>query len=372
MTVDVLQRLLRTLNDATRIRILALLEREELAVHELVRLLGVAQSTVSRHLSILREAQLVRERREGNTSFSRFEPPAHGPWQAAWQLAREATRDDPVVADDLQRLEILLEERALQSRAWFDAVGPEWDRLRRVFHDDVQRARAIGRLVPSDMVVADIGTGTGILADELARSGVRVIAVDQSERMLETAARKLAERGVTGVDFRRGEATALPLDDGEADAAIAHMVLHYVASPAEAIREMARVVRPGGRVVIVDFAQPEDGPPVERDWLRKDLGLLWHGFTRSRMSAWLAAAGLDQIAIEERAPAPGSRDIPSTFIASATRGVAGTSGADEVASRRSRTTLRDVVESVDSNGPGDASLDPRGRPQPADTFRPRV
>src|SRR5690606_33315693 len=115
MSVDALQRVLRTLMDPTRVRILALLEREELAVHELVRLLGVAQSAGSRHLAVLGEAGLLRERREGTFSYSRFEPPQHGTWRHAWDLARDAAADDPVAAQDRQRLDLLLAERSLRS-----------------------------------------------------------------------------------------------------------------------------------------------------------------------------------------------------------------------------------------------------------------
>ncbi|MDA0372698.1 MAG: metalloregulator ArsR/SmtB family transcription factor [Planctomycetota bacterium] len=319
MTVDALQRVFRTLNDPTRVRILALLEVEELAVQDLVRLLGLAQSTVSRHLAILREADLLRERREGTFSHSRFEPPREGAWAKAWELTREALRDDPQACQDRQALQTLLEERALRNRAWFDAVGPEWDKLRRVFHDDVQRARAIGKLIPRGMRVADIGTGTGILATELARAGVRVIAIDHSDRMLGSAESKLRSEQIDNVELRKGDATSLPLADGEVDAALAHMVLHYVASPAEAVREMARSVRPGGRVVIVDFVHDDEERPRDREWMRKDLGMLWPGFAPARVRGWLAHAGLSEIDIQIHVPDPEARDLPSTFIAAAHR-----------------------------------------------------
>ncbi len=319
MTVEALNRVLRTLGDPSRLRILALLEREELAVQELVRILGMPQSSVSRHLGVLREAGVLRERREGTSSYSRFEPPSEGPWAAAWQVARTALADDPIAARDAQSLAHLLEERTVRSREWFDELGPGWDRLRGVFHDDVQRARAIAKLVPRGMRVADIGTGTGILALELARAGVHVIAVDSSSRMLATAEGKLRAHAIADVELRRGDASALPLADAEVDAALAHMVLHYIASPAEAVREMARVVRPGGRVVIVDFVADGDGRRHDRDWMRRELGVLWEGFSPERITHWLVAAGLDDVAIDIHVSESTSHDLPSTFIASAHR-----------------------------------------------------
>lgn len=318
MTVDGLQRVFKTLTDPTRIRILALLEREELAVQDLEQVLGVAQSTVSRHLAILRDAGLLRDRREGTYAYYRFITPTDGAWQQAWCLAQSALRDDPIAERDTRALESLLRERSLESRAWFDAIGAEWDAKRKVLRDDVQRARAIAKLVPIGMRVADIGTGTGILAHDLARSGVNVVAIDHSRRMLASARSKLAAEGIENVDLRHGDAAALPLADGEVDAALAHMVLHYVASPGEAIREMARVVRPGGRVVVVDFVQ------TDSDWVKRELGAIWQGFAIETMRAWFAEAGLDDIAIEEHGPhepdgATAADDSPTTFIAAARR-----------------------------------------------------
>ncbi len=319
MTVEALHRVLRTLGDPTRLRILALLASEELAVQDLVRILDVPQSTVSRHLAVLREAGVLRDRKEGTYSYSRFEPPADGPWHPAWELARGALADDPHAARDAERLGRLLEERALRSQDWFEEIGPGWDRLRGVFHDDVQRARAIGKLVPRGIKVADIGTGTGILAVELARAGVHVIGVDSSPRMLATAGDKIREHAIRDIELRRGDATALPLADGEVDAAVAHMVLHYVSSPAVAVREMARVVRPGGRVVIVDFVADDDDKRHDREWMRSDLGVLWEGFAPERITRWLAAAGLDDVAIEVHGSQSAAHDLPATFIATAHR-----------------------------------------------------
>ena len=317
MNAEDLQRIFKTLSDPTRVRILALLEREELAVQELMDALGMAQSRVSRHLAILREAGLLRDRRDGTYVFYRFVPPASGPWRKAWELVAEGLAHDPTAERDSAALARVVAARAARTRSFFDAVGPEWDALRKVFNDDATRARAIARLVEPGRRVVDIGTGTGILAGELRRLGLRVVAIDSSARMLEAAAAKLAAAGIRDVELRRGDAGALPLADAEVDAAFAHMLLHYLPSPGDAIREMARVVKPGGSVVAVDFVAHG------HEWMRHELGVTWLGFAEEEVRGWFAAAGLREVLYEEYPGLPASRELPATFIASARRETSG-------------------------------------------------
>jgi ArsR family transcriptional regulator len=203
--------------------------------------------------------------------------------------------------------------RADRTRSFFDAVGPEWDSLRKVFNDDALRSRAVTRIVPPNLRVADIGTGTGILARELAQLGLSVIAVDHSARMLAAARAALEADGITGVELRAGEAGALPIESGVLDAAFAHMVLHYLPSPADAIREMARVVRVGGSVVVVDFARHD------HEWMREELGVTWLGFDRGEIASWFEQAGLGSPLIETQSARSAARDLPEAFIASARR-----------------------------------------------------
>jgi ArsR family transcriptional regulator len=313
MSADLLQKIFRTLGDPTRVRILALLQQEELAVHELMEALGMAQSRVSRHLGILREAGLLRDRRDGTFSLYRFEAPAGGAWAEAWALARRALAADPVAERDRLALARVLEARAARSRSFFDAVGPEWDALRKVWNDDALRARAVARVLPRDLVVADVGTGSGTLALELAAAGMRVIAVDHSKAMLEAARRKVAEAGAERVELRLGEAEALPLADAEVDAAFAHLVLQYLPAPGRAAAEVARVVRPGGAVVVVDFVEHD------REWMRSELGVVWLGFAPDAVAGWLAEAGLEHVRVEVQPPAARGGDLPATFIADARR-----------------------------------------------------
>jgi len=313
MKAEQLQRVFRTFSDPTRVRILTLLEREELAVQEIMAVLGMAQSRVSRHLAILREAGLVDDRRDGTHVFYRFVPPSEARWRDTWALVVKSLRGDSVIERDAAALARVMESRTERTRRFFDSVGPEWDALRKVFNDDALRARAISRLLDPNLVVADIGTGTGILAIELARLGVRVIAVDHSARMIDAASAKLAAEPDLQIEFRHGEANALPLSDGEVDAALVHMVLHYLPSPADAIAEMARIVKPGGSVVTVDFVSHQ------HEWMREELGVSWLGFSAAEVAEWFRAVGLIDFRIEEHAGLASSRDLPATFIASARR-----------------------------------------------------
>ena len=310
MSADELQRVFKTLSDPTRVRLLSLLEKEELAVQELMEVLGMAQSRVSRHLAILREAGLVRDRRDGTYVFYQIALPNEGGWNEAWDLVRTGLDGDPTAARDATALARVMEARADRSRSFFDAVGPEWDALRKVFDDDALRARALAQLVPVGLRVADIGTGTGILALELSRLGLDVVAIDHSARMLEAARAKLDEAGADRVELRQGEASALPLDADTVDAAFAHMVLHYLPSPGEAVAEMARIVKPGGAVVVVDFVNHE------HEWMRGELGVHWLGFDTRDIERWFDDAGLSDFRTVTQEGLSADRDLPSTFIAS--------------------------------------------------------
>jgi len=313
MGTEALQKVFKTLADPTRIRILFLLEREELAVQELMQVLGMAQSRVSRHLGILRAAGLLRDRRDGTFVLYRFTPPQTGHWREAWKLVSSSLGADATAERDLAALAGVIEARASQSHSFFDSVGPEWDALRKVWSDDLLRARALARLIAPGLRVADIGTGTGVLALELARAGLRVVAVDHSARMLDAARAKLEGDPRLDIELRLGDASSLPLADREVDAAFAHMVLQYLASPVEALREMARVVAPGGSVVVIDFVRHD------REWMREELGVLRLGFTVDEIESGFIAAGLEEPRIEIQAPASRTADLPETFIASAER-----------------------------------------------------
>jgi ArsR family transcriptional regulator len=310
MKAELLQKVFRTFSDTTRVRILALLEHEELAVQELMEVLGMAQSRVSRHLAILREAGLLKDRRDGTYVFYRFAPPKDAPWRDTWSLVVENLKGDPTAERDAAALAGVMESRAERTRSFFDSVGPEWDTVRKIFNDDALRARAISRLLSPGLTVADIGTGTGVLAIELARFGFRVVAIDHSARMLDSARAKIALEEGLDIELRKGEIRTLPVENNEVDAALAHMVLHYLPSPADAIAEMARITKPGGSVVAVDFI------PHQLEWMRQELGVNWLGFRAEEVASWFDDVGLVDYRYEEHEGLSAGRDLPATFIAS--------------------------------------------------------
>ena len=313
---DELQKVFKTLSDPTRLRILSLLERETLVVQELMEVLGMAQSRVSRHLAILREAGLLDDRRDGTFVSYRFEPPDEGPWAESWRLVRQSLERDPTAERDRAVLDRVLEARGDKTPTFFDTVGPEWDAIRQVFDDDVLRARAVARIVEPGLRVVDVGTGTGVLACELAQLGLDVLGIDRSESMLEAARSKLEtlQLPATGsLRFEQADACAIPVEDGALDAAFAHMVLHYMPAPEEVVAEMARVVKPGGRVVIVDFR----AHGIE--WMKRDLGVRWMGFAEDEVRDWFEQAGLPEPFVQETPARSRDRDLPATFIASARR-----------------------------------------------------
>lgn len=291
-----LQSTLKLLSDPTRLRLLGLLAREELAVQELVSITGLAQSRVSNHLALLRRAGVVRDRREGSWSFhSLVEPGADRPLTPELYAAVLA----PYLAGkdggrDLQALEAVLEARRERSRQTHDALADRWVELGQEFRSGSLRAEAFAALAPRDLVVADLGCGAGYLAGYLAGRATRVIAVDHAARMLDAARRRI-EAG--NVEFRRGELESLPLQDGEVDAAFGNLVWHHVADMDRAAAEVFRVVKPGGTAVITDLL------PHEEDWMREAMGDLRLGVRPEAVLASLARAGfqgLVQEAVQDR------------------------------------------------------------------------
>jgi ubiquinone/menaquinone biosynthesis C-methylase UbiE len=279
--------LLQAVGERTRLRLLRLLAKEELNVQELVRILGMSQPRISKHLAVLRDAGWIRQRREGTWSWYRaLEPEAFAGGAALCASILQVAGAESAAAADDAALAGVLAERDARSRDFFAGVVGKWDEIRRTYeHADI-RLGALGALVDPGLEVIDIGTGTGALLPLLAGVVQRVVAVDNSPAML-ARARVLCERAeLTGVEFAQADIQELPFADGGFDAAFCSMVLHHVARPARAVGEMARVVRPGGKAVVIAFTRHN------LTWMREELAHQWLGFEREEVEQLLHGAGL--------------------------------------------------------------------------------
>ncbi|MBD3222001.1 metalloregulator ArsR/SmtB family transcription factor [bacterium] len=279
--------LLHAVSDSTRLRLLRALMREELNVQELVRVLESRQPSVSRHLAVLRKAGWVEQRREGTYSWYRATPTGSRDGREDLRRVVGALADAlPEARGDDERLATVIAERDERARELFAGVVDHWDRVRRQYeHPDLQ-AGVVGALVPAGLRVLDVGTGSGALLPLLAGAGARVTAVDHSAGLLARATRRSRDAGHPGIAFAQADVRDLPFVDGGFDAAYSSMVLHHLRRPDAAIVELARVVRPGGRVVIVEFTRHN------LVWMRDQLAHHWLGFDPEQLEAWLAAAGL--------------------------------------------------------------------------------
>jgi ubiquinone/menaquinone biosynthesis C-methylase UbiE len=240
---------LSALADSLRLRVVRLLAREELQVREIQRILGAGQSRVSNHLAVLRHAGLVETRREHGTE--RYA--ATGDGLKLWISVAPAVTDSAFPADDARLKDVLEERVAALPEGGFDAVAGEWDRFQGPFYSAGVREAALLRLLPRGLRVADIGCGTGLLTLALAGVAETVEAVDASDRMVRLAREKLRRAGAANVTVRRASAEKLPFEDGVLDAVFAFHLLRHLVRPAEALYEFGRVVKVGGRVVLVEL-----------------------------------------------------------------------------------------------------------------------
>jgi ubiquinone/menaquinone biosynthesis C-methylase UbiE/DNA-binding HxlR family transcriptional regulator len=301
---------LGSLADATRTRLLLLLDRHELSVGELCSAVQLPQSTVSRHLKVLVDEGWLVTRSEGPSRYYRLAQRLDASGRRLWQVVREEVVARAESAQDEARARQVLEARRSRSQEFFSTAAGQWDALRaELFGSHAVTAGLLG-LLPDDLVAGDLGCGTGAVSAELARYAGRVIAVDESKAMLSAARRRLA--GVPNVELRTGALEALPLADGELDAAVLSLVLHYVPDPAAALAEVHRAVKPGGRLVIVDMVAHG------RSEYREQMGHVWQGFEEPQLRGWLERAGFCGVrwhALAAEAQAKG----PLLFAASGVR-----------------------------------------------------
>ncbi|MGH7831302.1 MAG: ArsR/SmtB family transcription factor [Candidatus Binatia bacterium] len=285
-------RTLKALADPLRLRILAAVAEEELTVGEVREIVDSVQSSVSRNLAILRDAGFVRDRKEGtNVYFSLRQDMPEEAGQLFHSLAARFA-ELPEIQKDRARLEQCRRRRIDRSRDYFEAIAGDWDRIRRSCFDNRVTSLAIEKLLPSGLVLADVGCGTGSLTFELARFAKKVIGIDLSREMIRHASRAAKEKEARNLEFRIGDAEHLPLGAGSVDAAFCVMVLHFLKEPRRAVAELCRITRPGGSVVLLDLV------PHDQEWMKEEMAHRWLGFEMASVEKWLRAAGARHVEYE--------------------------------------------------------------------------
>ncbi|MFN3232828.1 MAG: ArsR/SmtB family transcription factor [Alphaproteobacteria bacterium] len=284
---------LKAAAEPTRLRLLALLDGNELTVSELTQILGQSQPRVSRHLKLMAEAGLVERFSEGTWAFYRLSERVQ-----ARSLVRSVVdlipEDDDIAARDLDQLEQVKAARASAAAAYFSDNAENWDRIRSLYTPEDKVEEAILALLGNEPIgtLLDVGTGTGRILSVLSGQIDRGIGIDINRDMLAVARANLDEAGASHCQVRQGDMYHMGIVDGGADTAIFHQVLHFAEDPASAVREAGRVVGPGGRLLIVDFA------PHELEYLRADHAHRRLGFADEEVAAWCRAAGFTDVSVK--------------------------------------------------------------------------
>jgi len=291
---------LRSLADPTRLRIIALLERDELSVNELQQITRMGQSRISTHLGQLQEAGLIQSRREGKRTFYKLNQAANGLAREFIQLANRGAKEMPEHAADQVNLKRILTRRQDQAQLYFDQIAGRFDRSYGPGRSWQAFGQMLLRLLPS-LVIADLGAGEGLLSELLARRAKKVIAVDNSEKIVAFGANKAKKNGLKNLEFRLGDLEAPPIDPQSVDLVILSQALHHAKDPAQAIVAAHRILRPSGQVMILDLLAHNFEKAHELS------GDTWLGFAESDLQRWLETAGFKKIEIsvvarEEQSP----------------------------------------------------------------------
>jgi ubiquinone/menaquinone biosynthesis C-methylase UbiE len=298
---------LKAMAEPTRLRLLVLLAAGELSVKDLTGILGQSQPRISRHLKLLAEAGLVERAPEGSWVYFRLAEGGQG--GALARLVLDAVnRADPVLVRDRRRAEALREERERAAQAYFQAHAGEWDSIRALHVAEAEVEAAVAAALgpgPFGLLV-DLGTGTGRMLELLRERYRRGLGIDLSPAMLAYARAKLERTELRHAQVRQGDIYDLPVADQAADAAVMHQVLHFLSDPQRAVREAARVLAPGGRLLIVDFA------PHELEHLREQFAHERLGLAGPLVEQWLADSGLQVIEHRDLKPDGPSEDAKLT------------------------------------------------------------
>lgn len=278
----------KALDDVTRLRLVNVLLRHELAVNEIVAVLGLRQSRISRHLKILAEAGLAEARRDGQWVFYRAVD--EGRARAFLEAVAPLMDGEDLLAQDVRRADETVARRAEDMARFFDQLADDWERLRReALGDFPLAAEVMARLPASCGRGADLGCGPGDLLDRLRTRAAEVIGVDYSQAMLDLARDRLGDDG--SVSLRLGDLEHLPLRDAETDCAVMSLVLHHLPKPGQGLAEVGRVLAPGGVFVAVDFEKHDS------EAMRSRYGDRWLGFDMEDIQKWLDQAGFTDIAV---------------------------------------------------------------------------
>ncbi len=288
--LDVMVDSLKATAESSRLRILVLLSRGDLTVSDVTDILGQSQPRVSRHLKVLLDAALIERYQEGSWAFFRLSD-AEPAREILQGLVARIDRLDPVVARDNERLEGVRERRQKRAAAYFSANAASWDRIRSLHVPDQAVEAAMLKLVgPTPFqAMCDLGTGTGRLLEVFAPLYRRAVGIDMSREMLAVARANLERAGVANAQVRQGDIFAPPVERDAFDLVTMHQVLHYLDDPARAIREAARLLRPAGRLLVVDFA------PHGLEFLREEHAHQRLGFSDRQIEDWMGEAGLDLV-----------------------------------------------------------------------------
>src|ERR1700730_5874741 len=298
---------LSALADTTRSRILLLLDRRELTVSELCGIVQLPQSTVSRHLKALADAGWIAARAEGTSNlYTMQRDELDAPARRLWLLVREQVGPSPAAAQDQRRLHAALAERRTKSQEFFSSSGGQWDRVRDELFGERFHLAALAAFAHGEWSVGYLGCGAGPEMIWLAPFVAHVVSVDASAAMLQAAKKRLQR--FDNVDLRRGELEALPIDDARLDAESSMLVLHHVPEPERALSEVARVLKPGGRVLLVDML------PHDRDNYRQQMGHVWLGFSDEHLRRMLTDAGFEDVRIVSLPPDARAKG-PGLFVA---------------------------------------------------------